>query len=177
MTTIRTATISDRDAIRSIYSSAFPGAESDAVAKLAVDLLSDKTTPETVSLLAEADDAAIGHVAFSPVTVDNGDKCRGYILAPLAVKPEYQRRRIGSKLIEHGFALMSAEGVDVVFVYGDPEYYARFGFSADAAERYVAPYELRYPFGWQAFVLNECDLGEGSVPITCVAALCDPGLW
>jgi putative acetyltransferase len=177
MTTIRTATSQDRDAIRRIYASAFPSGESNAVARLAVDLLAETTTPDIVSLLAEADGSVVGHVAFSPVVIDNGHKCSGYILAPLAVNPEYQRRRIGSKLIEHGMARMSAKGVDVVFVYGDPEYYERFGFSADAAERYIAPYKLQYPFGWQAFILNEWDLGKGSVPVTCVAALCNPGLW
>ena len=45
-------------------------------------------------------------------------------------------------------------GVNVVFVYGDPKYYGKFGFSAEVASAYSPPYELQYPFGWQAVALN-----------------------
>jgi putative acetyltransferase len=174
---IRLATNQDRDDIGRIYSSAFPKGEGDTVAKLAIDLLSENTTPQTVSLVAETDDSLVGHVAFSPVEIDNDRNCRGYILAPLAVRPDYQKRRIGSALIEYGLQQLSATGVNIVFVYGDPKYYERFGFSADTARNYTTPYTLQYPFGWQAVILNKCAMERSRGPITCVASLCDPDLW
>ncbi|MDY6903771.1 MAG: hypothetical protein SWH61_03705 [Thermodesulfobacteriota bacterium] len=45
------------------------------------------------------------------------------------------------------------------------------------ANQYTPPYTLEYPFGWQALVLNICDIEKPPVVITCVAALCDPALW
>jgi putative acetyltransferase len=72
---------------------------------------------------------------------------------------------------------MSIMGINVVFVYGDPKYYCRFGFSVEAAHLYTTPYKLQYPFGWQAIVINECNIREPPVAIACVNALCDPKLW
>lgn len=174
---IRTATDQDRDDISRIYSSAFPAGENAIVAKLAIDLLSDNTTPQIISLIAETDNLAVGHVAFSPVGIESNERCQAYILAPLAVQPGYQKRGVGSALIERGMRQLSAMGVNVVFVYGDPKYYGRFGFNADSARHFTAPYKLQYPSGWQAFVFNECALAKSPVSINCVTALCDPTLW
>lgn len=174
---IRIATIQDRDDIRRVYSSAFPKGESEIIAKLAIDLLSENTTPQIISLVAEADDSVVGHVAFSPIGIDSNENCMAYILAPLAVQPDYQKRHIGSTLIEFGLRQLSAMGVNVVFAYGDPKYYGRFGFNADAARNYTAPYNLQYPFAWQAIVLNECAIEKEPVAINCAPSLCDPKLW
>ena len=67
--------------------------------------------------------------------------------------------------------------VTVVFVYGDPKYYGKFGFEVDAASRYTPPYKLQYPFGWQAVTLNDAGLAKSSAKVSCVASLCDPELW
>ena len=39
------------------------------VAKLAVDLLAEKTVPEILSLVAREIETTVGHVAFSPAKV------------------------------------------------------------------------------------------------------------
>jgi putative acetyltransferase len=157
--------------------SAFAEDERDIVSKLAVNLLAEESTPQTISLVAETEGIVVGHVAFSPVSFDNNEHGQGYILAPLGVKPDYQKCHIGSKLIESGMQQLSRMGVDILFVYGDPEYYGRFGFSVDAAECYIPPYKLQYPFGWQGLALNECSTGKSSIKIACVTSLCDPALW
>ena len=174
---IRVATSFDRDDVRGIYLYAFPEGEREIVSKLAANLLLEETTPQTISLVAETEGALVGHVAFSPVTIDSNENLQGYLLAPLGVTPGYQKRRIGSKLIESGMQQLSNMGVNILFVYGDPKYYSRFGFSADAAARYTPPFGLQYPFGWQAIALNECIIEKASCKISCVASLCDPKLW
>ncbi|MCG6941927.1 MAG: N-acetyltransferase [Thiohalocapsa sp.] len=174
---IRIATDHDREDIKRIYSSAFPKGEREIVTKLAVELLSEKTIPKTISLIAEVDDVVVGHIAFSPVRIDDSDHCRAYILAPLAVQADCQRRRIGSMLIEYGLRQLSVAEINIVFVYGDPKYYGRFGFDAETARNYIAPCELQYPFGWQAVVLKECSGRGAPSTITCVRSLCDPELW
>lgn len=177
MVNIREATIADREAIRHVHLSAFSEEERLIVAALAVNLLCQETNPGTLSLVGEIDDTVVGHVAFSPVSSENITEWKGYILAPLGVKPNFQKRRIGSALIENGIAQLSARGANVVFVYGDPKYYGKFGFRADTASRYLLPYELQYPFGWQAIVLDDKVAVGASLNISCVAALCDPELW
>lgn len=174
---IRIATNQKRDAIERVYSSAFAKDESDPVARLALDLLSENTTPPTISLIADTDDSVVGHVAFSPVGIADSEACQAYILAPLAVKADYQKRGIGSALVECGMRQLSAMGVNLVFVYGDPKYYGRFGFDTDAAQNYTPPYSLQYPYGWQAAVLKECAFGKAPVAINCVASLCHAELW
>ncbi len=174
---IRTATSLDRDDVRDVHLAAFDQGERDIVSKLATDLLSEETTPQTISLVAESQGDVVGHVAFSPVTIGTGENSQGYILAPLAVKPDHQKRRIGSKLIEIGTQQLSEMGVHILFVYGDPAYYSRFGFSADAAAGYTPPYTLQYPFGWLGIALKERSTETSPIKITCVTSLCDPELW
>ncbi len=177
MISIRAATNLDRYDIRDIHLCAFSKGEKQIISTLAVNLLNEETTPKTISLVAEADGSVVGHIAFSPVTVSNHKSWQGYILAPLGVKPEYQKRQIGSKLIESGMKLLSKTGINVLFVYGDPKYYSKFGFNSDTASGYSPPYELQYPFGWQAIMLNEGSIEKTTVKISCVASLCVPELW
>jgi putative acetyltransferase len=177
MTRIRVATNLDRDDVREIHMCAFPEGEKQIVSTLAVNLLSEETSPKTISLVAETNDAVVGHIAFSPVSVNNNKSWEGYILAPLGVKPEYQKRQIGSKLIESGMERLSKLGVNVLFVYGDPKFYGKFGFNADLASGYSPPYELQYPFGWQAIILNQGVFTESTVKISCVDPLNDAELW
>jgi putative acetyltransferase len=174
---IRVARSEDGNAIQRLYISAFPEGEGEVVSKIAIDLLDEKTTPTILSLVAETQGEILGHVAFSPVVVDNLESFHSYILAPLAVKPDYQKRHIGSQLIEQGLQQLSLIGINVVFVYGDPEYYSRFGFSIEAAHQFRPEYKLEYPFGWQAVLLNEANLPSAPVIIKCVAPLSDPSLW
>ena len=177
MLTIRRATNLDRDDVSDVHLSAFPDGEREIVSELAINLLFEKTTPETISLVAEKEGAVVGHVAYSPVRIDNNENLQAYILAPLGVKPEYQKRGIGSRLIESGMQQLLEKGVNILFVYGDPEYYRKFGFSADVADRYTPPYKLLYPFGWQAKALNEFTAEKTSNKIACVTSLSDPELW
>ncbi len=175
--TIRQAINLDKDAIHKVHSCAFPAGESGLVSKLALDLLGEETTPQTLSLVAEIEGAVVGHVAFSPVSIDKDESFKGYILAPLGVMPEHQKTGVGTALIENGLQRVMKMQANVVFVYGDPKYYNRFGFSVDVAQSYVPPYKLQYPFGWQAVVLNQYAIQKPPAIITCVGALRDPQLW
>ena len=174
---IRKTDATDCEAVRQVHLSAFPEEERELVATLAVDLLNEQTTPETISLIAEVDGVVAGHAVFSPVFAEANDDWSGYILAPVGVAPEHQKDGIGSQLIESGMALLSKQGINALLVYGDPKYYGRFGFSAEAAVKYVPPYELEFPFGWQAIELADENPVAQPVQISCVASLSDPKLW
>lgn len=102
-----------------------------------------------LSLVAIEDGEVMGHVAFSPVTID-GAVGRWFGLGPVSVSPEHQRRGIGKALIRAGLAHLEAEGAQGCVVLGSPDYYRRFGFEHDGGLRYPdAPpeYFMRLPFG------------------------------
>jgi len=174
---IRRATKQDIDEVRQLHLQAFAEDEKEQVAKLAVNLLMEKTTPETFSLVADIDGTVVGHIAFSPVFFNNDENCLGYILAPLAVLPAHQHSHVGSALIEQGMQFLTEKGINLLFVYGDPKYYGRFGFSEEAANPFKAPYPLEYTFGWQAMLLNAIDDEIRPSEISCVNALSHSELW
>ena len=121
---IRPETQADYDAVRNINEAAF---ETPTEAKL-VDALRVSVAPY-ISLVAERDDDVLGHILFTPVTVDSGDTPWSALgLAPMAVAPGNQRHGIGSALVRAGLAECRRIDQPVVFVLGHPEYYPRFGF-------------------------------------------------
>jgi putative acetyltransferase len=124
MLKIRPESDLDRRAIHNVHVSAFP---TDAEAGL-VDALR-ANGKATVSLVAETEGKVVGHVMFSPVSVESFSRCAlGAGLAPLAVLPEYQRRGIGAKLVGSGIEICRAIEFGFVVVLGTPSYYRRFGF-------------------------------------------------
>jgi putative acetyltransferase len=114
----------DHPSIRFINEQAFGGSqEADLVEALR------RECDNLLSLVAVADGRPVGHILFSPATVEtSGGTVRGMGLAPVAVLPEYQRRGIGSMLIEQGIETLRGAACPFVIVLGHPDYYPRFGF-------------------------------------------------
>jgi len=89
-----------------------------------------------ISLVAEEAGAMVGHVMFSPLR--DPESCLA--LAPLCVRPDRQRRGIGSRLVRDGLERARDEGWRAVFVLGEPAYYERFGFRPGTAAAFKTPY-------------------------------------
>ena len=88
-----------------------------------------------VSLVATVGDELVGHVAFSPVTID--DRSVGwYALGPISVAPQTQRRGAGSVLIARGLERLRQLQAGGCVLLGSPDYYGRFGFLSDPALTY-----------------------------------------
>jgi putative acetyltransferase len=103
----------------------------------------------TVSLVAEIDGNVVGHVAFSPVTISDGNP-HWYGLGPVSVLPQHQRQGIGTALIRAGLSLLQARGAQGCALVGEPAYYQRFGFRnlpALTLEGVPPEYFLVLPFG------------------------------
>lgn len=114
----------DIPAIRQVNEQAFGGSgEANAI-----DALRDRGAA-TLSLVAVIDDRVVGHLFFTPATIETADHTWPALgLAPLAVLPEYQRQGIGSALMKAGLAECAHLGYERVIVLGHPDYYPRFGF-------------------------------------------------
>ena len=132
----RNETEADIPAIRALVSEAFAGkAYSSQTEAAIVDALRTNGTL-SVSLVAEDESGIIGHIAFSPVTID-GDDLRWYGLGPIAVTPARQCQGIGSALLCEGLAAIRKLGARGCVLVGEPSYYGRFGFSADGRLRFA----------------------------------------
>jgi putative acetyltransferase len=81
----------------------------------------------TISLVAEAEKKAVGHIAFSPVTISDGSH-DWYGLGPISVLPELQKQGIGKSLMGEGLSLLKSLGAKGCVLVGDPGYYEQFGF-------------------------------------------------
>jgi putative acetyltransferase len=173
---IRSANLKDTEEIKNLYLQAFDDSEAELVSNVAVNLLHEKPTINIISLVATDNNKIIGHIAFSPVFLDSTNKHFGYILAPLAILPTHQNKGVGSTIVKQGLDLISSLGAFIIFVYGDPQYYSRFGFKTDLAENFTPPYPLQYPEGWQAMKLNSTVIPERG-KFQCVNSLNHPQLW
>jgi putative acetyltransferase len=84
----------------------------------------------SVSLVAEEHGSIIGHVAFSPVALSQGD-ADWYGLGPVSVEPRHQGKGIGSRLIGRGLSALRDRAAAGCVVLGEPQYYGRFGFRVE----------------------------------------------
>lgn len=150
---IRRETPDDIDLIRRVNLEAF---NSPFEANL-VDRLRHEQA-HTLSLVAVRNGRIVGHILFSPVTIENEtDSFEVVGLAPMAVYPNHQRAGIGSALIQQGLDILRDEGVPAVVLLGHPDYYPKFGFRP--ASRFGISYGYRVPD--EAFMALE--LREGAL--------------
>jgi len=65
---------------------------------------------------------------------------RALALAPVGVRPEFQRHGLGSAMITRALEIARDRQIDAVFVVGDPAYYTRVGAAAGYSGVYAGPY-------------------------------------
>ena len=121
MSHIEPVRASDREAVTALLDAAFAPSmfESSLVSRLRGErrTLWEWVVREQGELLA--------YIAYT--LAYRGATPIGFHLAPLAVRPESQRRRLGAGLTKHTLAQVPLSA-SAVFVLGDPAYYGRFGF-------------------------------------------------
>ena len=137
---IRPAEPGDAVGIRAVHEAAFPTrAEADLVEALV------REGDAIISLIAERQGEIVGHVLLSRMAATgDGRVYRALGLAPVGVLPGFQGSGFGKALIDAALGIAGATGEEIVFLLGEPDYYRRFGFSAETAAPFASPYAGPY---------------------------------
>lgn len=107
-----------------------------------------------LDFVAELDGKIVGNIVYTRASLveDGGRSHEVLCFGPLSVLPAYQNRGVGSALVEASKLAAKALGYRAILIYGDPEYYSRFGFVA--AETYqIGSAEHQYAPALQALEL------------------------
>lgn len=138
---IRVEKSSDMKEIFEVNKVAF-GSESEA--KLVELLRSSESFIPQLSLVAVFNEKIIGHILFTKIKIvdDNQKEFESLALAPMAVKPEYQKMGVGSQLIKSGLHEAAKLKFKSVVVLGHENYYPKFGFTPAEKWNIKAPFEV-----------------------------------
>lgn len=98
-------------------------------AKLYAEFANDLIEDGSYSIVYEG----VAHACYTPITIDAAPHLKCYVLAPLAVLPDYQRKGYATRLMEQAESELDA---DVIFVMGEPFHYGN---------RYNTPHNVLPP--------------------------------
>ena len=158
-----------------VFSESEGTSEGTLVSSLVIDLIDTTNEQDIFGFVARDDKRIIGSIFFSRLSFSN--LVQAFILSPVAVDTNYQGQGIGQRLINFGIEQLKDNGVQLLFTYGDPEFYSKVGFQCISEDVIKAPLELSQPEGW----LCQSLVGDEITPIAerprCVAALNKPELW
>ncbi len=102
--------------------------------------------PELDFVAKTADGNIVGNVMYTKAKLidEAGKEMTALTFGPFSVHPDYQRRGIGKRLLEHSFQKAEAMGYRVIVIFGDPGNYVARGFQSCQKFRVSAP-DGKYP--------------------------------
>jgi predicted N-acetyltransferase YhbS len=131
---IRLEEPSDRERSLEVERGAFDSDEEPAIAEAVRD------EEGSFALVAEDAGEIVGHVQLSRAWVGETPVVG---LGPVGVLPNHQRRGIGSELMRAALDEARRRGEAAVVLFGDPDFYLRFGFEPGIAFGLRNPYTGR----------------------------------
>ena len=152
---IRQETPKDYEEVYELIREAFASAEhADGNEQDLVEALrkGDAFIPE-LSLVAEEDGQLAGHILFTKAQVGEAEVLA---LAPLSVRPAFQRQGVGTALIEEGHRIARKMGYAYSIVLGSENYYPRLGY------REAAGFGVEVPEGVPSANFMAIQLLEGA---------------
>lgn len=162
-----------------LFTSVFATSEGDAegalIGKLAADLFETTDNRDLFNYVAVDADHLVASIFVTRLDFDNN--CDAFILGPVAVNSDRQRKGIGQTLIRHGLNDLKDRGVEFVLTYGDPTFYRKVDFQQISPATIRAPFKLSQPEGWLGQSLGETSIEKLSGACTSVTAFNDPVFW
>ena len=98
--------------------------------------------------VAEIDGNIIASImyTYSYLLSDDLEKVQVVSFGPLCVHPDYQRKGIGTALIEKTKSLVEKRDIPAIVIYGDPHNYCKHGFK-NGIDYQVSNMDGEYPLG------------------------------
>lgn len=162
-----------------LFNNAFSDSEGQDEGKLISQLVSDLITTtsaqDLLGFVATFQKKVVGSIFFSRLTLQNN--ANAFILSPVAVDTSHQGKGIGQQLIAFGILHLKEQGIDLVFTYGDANFYSKVGFHPISEECVKAPLKLAYPEGWLGQSLTCDSISPISGVSKCVEALYKQEYW
>ncbi|MFA0086717.1 GNAT family N-acetyltransferase [Vibrio sp. 10N.261.51.F12] len=115
----------------------------------------------------------VAHACYTPITVEAAPHLKCFVLAPLAVLPEYQGKGYATRLMEEAEKQLNA---DVIFVLGDPCHY---GNRYNTSHKVLPPVKTLAPLDcWFARELTPGALdGIGESKSKLSGPYAEPRMW
>jgi putative acetyltransferase len=171
--------LGDADEIIRLFITTFSDSESPTegamIGRLARDLMSNTGETDLYCFVARTNDQIVGSILLSRITFESG--IRAFVLAPVAVRTDHQKRGVGQRLIKYGLDALSRDGVELALTYGSPAFYSKLGFHVVTEALIPPPLPLRQPEGWLAQSLSGRELEPIAGKSACVEALNKPEYW
>jgi len=165
--------------VKNIFTNVFTDSEGEDEGRLIGELAFElqKTTPKDdfLGFVVLDEGKIVGCIFFTRLKFKTG--INAFILSPVAVATKCQGEGVGQQLINFGLAHLKEIGVELVFTYGDMNFYSKVGFKQITEDIALAPLKLTYPEGWLAQSLVGEDIQAIPGRSTCVEALNDQRYW
>ena len=109
-----------------------------------------------LSFVAELDNRIIGSIMYtkSYVIDDDQHKIETISFGPICVLPKYQRKGVGTALINHTKEIAVKNKTKAIIIYGNPHNYCKHGFK-NGKDYNISNPQGRYPFGLLVFELEK----------------------
>jgi len=165
--------------IKQLFTKTFSDSEGQSeglvIGNLVYELMARTDGNDLYGFVATESQRIIGSIFFSRMTFEN--KVEAFLLSPVAIMTSCQGKGIGQKLINFGLNVLKENGVELVFTYGDPNFYTKVGFSHITENVVKAPLKLTYPKGWLGQSLGGYEIEPITGNSHCVDAFNNPELW
>lgn len=110
-------------------------------------LLSSPAFIPELSLTAWTQDELVGYTLLTEIEIlSKSGPVPALSLAPLAVRPSFQRRGIGAALIEEAHKRAAELNYETVLVLGHKDYYPRFGYKKAEDFGIIFPFDIPSEF-------------------------------
>ncbi len=170
---------SNIEEIKQLFTQTFSDSEGQSegliIGNLTYDLMLNTHTHELYGFIAIENEHIIGSIFFSKLTFEHN--INAFLLAPVAVRTNYQGKGVGQKLINFGLNALKDNGVELIFTYGDPKFYSKVGFNLVSETLVKAPLKLTYPEGWLGQSLLNDTIETISGHSYCVEAFNKAEYW
>lgn len=163
-----------------LFHKTFSDSEGNNEGKIISDLTYNFITKTNRSnlhiFIASVDKKIIGAIIFSRIKFEK-DSINAFLLAPVAVHTNYQGKGIGQELIDYGHNYLKKNDVELVFTYGDINFYSKIGYKLISEQIVKAPQNLSYPEGWLGQSFKDIEIQPINGELYCEDVISNPEYW